>query len=582
VLSVALLAVSSRVLAFVNPADYGKYPDSNVESWGGGAGRYFTGSPADGYSCEVCHSSPSNYSFPLVQKGLPLDGYVPREPYRIELSSPAATAAYTTALSQGLNPATTLVAEFVAQDGGPAGTISFASWAERDPNKFPGLYCSTLAMTAPDQNPDEQYGMNIYVQDTASLATEVALVPTSLTAQRFDGSCTVERGRDEEGNEYERRCLMAMKACGAQSVKFVWTAPDEWRGPIWFSAGFVTTYDRSAAPNDDDFVSLMSVPLKPGYQGEEFENVLESGCNVAHGPRGGTSTHAARAALLGMLLILGLVISRSHKRRPGWAVLTGLLLLLSCIGCREGNGLITDVPGPVGAYESGRCSRQCDEPIECRKSAWEDAGTPEGAAAALDMMRSSSTAMSGANAAAGTGAGAPGIKALGTVTAQFVTAQPAGLISDWIRVAVKEGSCPDETMCTPHYVAVWIEDIDHMYVRSILGSQGKHVPLSLVRFTRLGYDCQVPKEDVFIDAMASASLYVHQPHTVTWDGLLGSGHKAAEAGMYRLRIEVAIDETHHFPVADHVFAFGDPAPSTMMFPPEPAHTGVTLTYTPTP
>jgi hypothetical protein len=107
---------------------------------------------------------------------------------------------------------------------------------------------------------------------------------------------------------------------------------------------------------------------------------------------------------------------------------------------------------------------------------------------------------------------------------------------------------------------------------------------SLVRYYRLGYDCQVPQEiaPVPMDTLASATIQNHGSHTVTWDGRMGNGTTAAPPGIYRLRIEVAIDETHHFDVADVKFMFGDPAPSTMMFPPEPAHTGVTLTYTPTP
>jgi hypothetical protein len=84
------------------------------------------------------------------------------------------------------------------------------------------------------------------------------------------------------------------------------------------------------------------------------------------------------------------------------------------------------------------------------------------------------------------------------------------------------------------------------------------------------------------DAIASATIEQHTSHTVVWDGLFGNGHIAAPPGLYYLRIEVEIDEGRLIPISKLPFMFGDPASTTMMFPPEPAHTGVTLTYTPNP
>jgi hypothetical protein len=584
VVIVAAVGVSSRAFAFTNAVDYGTYPSKEPATRGFGAGRYFTGSPADGYSCEVCHSATPNYSFPLAHKGLPLDGYVPGEQYKIEITWPEATNAYAMAQTQGLNPVTTLLAEFVAEDGGPAGTVAFPNKSERAPASFSNLYCETLAMATTPQQQDEAYAMDIYVQDTASLATVLSVVPQTKAAAAFEDKCTVDRGKDVDGNEYERRCILAMKPCGAQRVKFTWTAPDEWRGPIWFSAGFVTSYDRTTEPNDNDFVTTLSIPLNPGYQGGQHVNVLESGCSVAHGPRAQSSS--GRGFALVLLSLLAVVIARRRQRRASWVALATIALL--CIGCERGDGLITNVAGNVGAYETVKCNYACDLPIECRASAWVDAGTAEEAAearklAAMDMGTGMPAA--GPSAAAGTGAAgtdaAPGVKGLGTITAQFVTAQPAELVSDWVRTE----ACLPIPNCVPHYVTVWIEadrDGERKYVRTLLGSQGMFRVLSLVRYYRLGSDCQVPAETVFIDAMASASLYAHQPHTVTWDGLYGSGYKAAEPGLYHLRIEVAIDEVHHFEVADIPFMFGGPAPTTETSLPADAHTGVTLTYTPTP
>lgn len=586
VVIVAAVGVSSRAFAFTNAVDYGTYPTTEPATRGFGAGRYFTGSPADGYSCEVCHSATPNYSFPLAHKGLPLDGYVPGEEYKIELTWPEAANAYAMARTQGYNPVATLVAEFVAEDGGPAGTVAFPNKSERAVGAFSNLYCETLATATSLQQQDEAFATDIYVQDTGNLALLLSVAPQTNAAAAMNERCTVDRGKDAEGNDYERRCILAMKACGAQRVKFTWTAPDEWRGPIWFSAGFVTSYDRSTAPNDDDFVTTLSIPLNPGYQGGQHVNVLESGCSVAHGPR--AQSASGRGFALALLSLLGAVIVRRRQRRPGWLAVASIALL--CIGCERGDGLITNVAGNVGAYETVKCTGSCELPIECRESAWVDAGTAEEAAeakklAAMEAMGTGTPAADPGAAAAGTGAAgadaALGVKGLGSITAQFATAQPADYVSDW----VKHESCLPIPGCVPHYVTVWIdsgEDGDRKYVRTLLGSQGMFRVLSLVRYYRLGSDCQVPTEVIPIDAMASASLYLHQPHTVTWDGLYGSGHKAAEPGLYHLRIEVAIDEVHHFEVADIPFMFGGPAPTTETLGAAAAHTGVTLTYTPTP
>jgi len=76
---------------------------------GGGAGRYFTGSPADGFGCSVCHTGGTA---PRVQvRGLP-ENFVPGTTYDLELSwdNPM--------LSHSLN------LEFVTEQGAAAGTLA--------------------------------------------------------------------------------------------------------------------------------------------------------------------------------------------------------------------------------------------------------------------------------------------------------------------------------------------------------------------------------------------------------------------------------------------------------------------------
>jgi hypothetical protein len=54
---------------------------------GGAGGRFFTGSPADAYTCKVCHTGGKPVHLQI--SGLPVDGYVPGQAYRISLTWPA-------------------------------------------------------------------------------------------------------------------------------------------------------------------------------------------------------------------------------------------------------------------------------------------------------------------------------------------------------------------------------------------------------------------------------------------------------------------------------------------------------------
>ena len=107
--------------------------DPTADIWGcgwklgGGGGRYFTGSPADGYGCSVCHTSKTPYSFPVVQYGVPMNGYVPGKAYQIRLTWPEATSQSAIATSIGRSPKTGLNAELVAEDGGNAGRLQLPS-----------------------------------------------------------------------------------------------------------------------------------------------------------------------------------------------------------------------------------------------------------------------------------------------------------------------------------------------------------------------------------------------------------------------------------------------------------------------
>jgi hypothetical protein len=65
-----------------NAAAYGE-PRSFTESAmiGGGGGKFFTGSHAEGYTCQVCHTGGPSPQIHVI--GLPVDGYIPNQTYRI-------------------------------------------------------------------------------------------------------------------------------------------------------------------------------------------------------------------------------------------------------------------------------------------------------------------------------------------------------------------------------------------------------------------------------------------------------------------------------------------------------------------
>jgi hypothetical protein len=294
------------------------------------------------------------------------------------------------------------------------------------------------------------------------------------------------------------------------------------------------------------------------------------------GSRGG-STRGVGFVLVGLLTI---VCVRSRRRRVAWSRWISLLIVFACIGCSDGKGLVTEVSGPVGAYEVSTCYKQCTLPLTCRDSAWPDAGTPESAATAAKkpaamMTQATDLGAAGAVGAVGAaGASAPAVPSLGTLSVQFVSAQPAGVVSIW------QGKCPmDMPGCDPNYVAVWIENAEKKYVRTLHDQKGMYIDLSIVNYKALGSDCESDPTET-PDVTSTATQYMHKPYMLDWDGLFGSGHKAAPAGMYKIMIEVSIDETHPIEVAEVPFTFGDPAPYTMTIPPAPAHAGVTLTYTP--
>lgn len=168
--------------AFSDPHAYADAADV-----GGGAGRWFTGSSADGYGCDVCHTGGAGAD--LAISGLPLDGFVPGRAYEVSVSWPVQV--------QHL----ALMAEFTDELRHGAGT---------------------LALPRPD-----------------------ALKPAEFCGPELPGQVAAELHEADSG-----RNLVSVIDCGARTLRFSWTAPPSAASPLWFDLGFVTS-NQDATPAGD-------------------------------------------------------------------------------------------------------------------------------------------------------------------------------------------------------------------------------------------------------------------------------------------------------------------------------------------
>jgi hypothetical protein len=268
--------------AFSEPSSY---VDDAIK--GGGGGRWFTGSPAEGYGCDVCHAQVTDAPpYPLYWAGLPTTGYLPGQTYEIALSWPE-FAAYDTAVraTMGAEPTSMgVVAEFIAESGIGSGIVEVTRQdaAETELCVFPPKGIST-----------QIYGIR-------------------------PGAEVEESGRCESSSLGER-CIVTVRACGAQELRLKWTAPPQYRDAVWFAAGFVASEQLSNSPAGDSFAKV-AVTMRPvAESGQPYESVLGNGCGVA---TRSSSEVDARWFMLGvpMLLLgarrsLGAMRRRRHRAR---------------------------------------------------------------------------------------------------------------------------------------------------------------------------------------------------------------------------------------------------------------------------
>ncbi len=180
--AVACSLSAARAHAFSSPLAYRDPPQE-----GGGGGRYFTGSPADGYGCDVCHEGAEGA--PLQVTGLPLDGYQLGVSYEVTITWP---------IIEHMG----FLAEIADETRIGAGAIAMPRF------------------------------------DTMSL--------DELCSMEEGGFPASEIIRDEA----EQRAFVSTVDCGARKTRFQWTAPMTRAGTVWFSAGFVVSNNDAAASGD--------------------------------------------------------------------------------------------------------------------------------------------------------------------------------------------------------------------------------------------------------------------------------------------------------------------------------------------
>jgi hypothetical protein len=110
IVSLLVLIAAIQLLGSSDAAAYSAAPRYGQEATrGGGGGRFFTGSPVDGYTCDVCHEGGTAVEIDV--SGLPRGGYEPGHTYELTLR-------------WHTEEMFSLVAEFMTDDGTQAGAIA--------------------------------------------------------------------------------------------------------------------------------------------------------------------------------------------------------------------------------------------------------------------------------------------------------------------------------------------------------------------------------------------------------------------------------------------------------------------------
>jgi hypothetical protein len=165
----------------------------------GGGGRYFTGSPRDGYTCKTCHIG--GQSPKVSVRGLPLSGYRPGSAYEVSIHWPPQLTKISLAL------------ELTDAQGKAVGSLRLPPAEETQPGEF----CEP--------------------------ASE-GILGAQLNEMTAD------------------RQIINLPECGSKSLRFLWTAPQNDVGQVWF-AGSMVLSDGESDPYHDgvtDFGRVIGSP----------------------------------------------------------------------------------------------------------------------------------------------------------------------------------------------------------------------------------------------------------------------------------------------------------------------------------
>jgi hypothetical protein len=206
---------------------------------GGGGGRYFTGSSADGFGCDVCHEGGEVVDLSIT--GLPLEGFEPGTAYEIAIAWPASAEHVA------------LVAELTDEARMGVGT---------------------LELPRPDATPEPE-----------RCSGELLGAPSSALHGATSG-----------------RQLVSVIDCGARMLRFRWTAPAIAPDSVWFHVGFITT-DEDTTPQGDGVTMARHVLPRAGTTsaGEPRPTrVIAQGCSATHAQRDRRSALALLCLLVAL------------------------------------------------------------------------------------------------------------------------------------------------------------------------------------------------------------------------------------------------------------------------------------------
>jgi hypothetical protein len=548
----ALQATAARAYS-----SFGDYTRSIQE--GGGGGRLFTGTPADGYGCDICQVGAEGAKLQVV--GLPTSGYVPGQAYEIALRWPATT------------PHVALMAEITDVAGRPSGTtslVSYASWQQ-------GEGCEESGIPAAD---------------------------VCRLGGAGSGCCRdLDPMRDACSFPGDRSVLWVAD-CGSRFARFVWTAPSAAAGDVWFSTEMVTSDLRNDALGDG--VTSELVRIRPAGTPPELSSAVGS-CRAVPGAT--TRSSALAAALFPLLLLPGRLPRRGSKRkqpvadigvrgemsmpRPLLFLLSAAALVLqACAANNAGGG--SDLFGSAGttglpqAAAGGQGSAGMagvgagGSPAVAAGNGGGAAGIPAGGTGSMAGAPGAGSGGSAGIAAAGTG-GAAGTAAGGTggvaAGAGGMGASAAGTLTVELTTVTYGGE-----YAPLNYGAVWFEKEDGTFIRTAKRWAGTLHATDLVTWTEAsgGWGSIFGGGNTadMMDAMSSATIRTHQMHTVTWNMMDTAGQLVPD-GAYVAVLEMSESRARdrNGPVLRIPFTKG-PSPQTANPPAQEGFTGVMLRYEP--